>query len=159
VLPADAMEEARKQIAKVIYDGTFKNNTAGDKLASPAGMRSAMDAIGPEKLKLFFTPKQVEELNRLTRLTAYANSEPAWGTVACGGNPGGVLFDSLARTPGLATAGRFAPIIGALKQSQAVNSALQGTVPKAANLTPEEIRMMSGLLSGANFAVGGLLAP
>jgi len=159
VLPADAMEEARKQIAKVIYDGAFKNNTAGDKLASPAGLKNAMDAIGPEKLKLFFTPKQVEELNRITRLTAYANSEPAWGTVARGGNPGGVLFDSLARTPGLATAGRFAPIIGALKQSQAVNSALLGTVPKAANLTPEEVRMMSGLLAGANVAAGGLLAP
>lgn len=159
VLPADAMDEARKQIAKVIYDGTFRNNTAGDKLASPAGLKGAMEAIGPEKLKLFFTPKQVEELNRITRLTAYANSEPAWGTVARGGNPGGVLFDSLARTPGLATVGRFAPIIGALKQSQAVSSALLGTVPKTANLTPEEVRMMSGLLGGANVAAGGLLAP
>lgn len=159
VLPADALDEARKQIAKVIHDGAFKNNTAGDKLASPGGMKGAMDAIGPEKLKLFFSPKQIEELNRITRLTAYANSEPAWGTVARGGNPGGVLFDSLARTPGLATAGRFAPLIGALRQSQAVNSALLGTVPKAANLTPEEVRMMSGLLGGANVAAGGLLAP
>lgn len=159
VLPVDAMEEARKQIAKVIYDGAFKNNTAGDKLASPAGLKTAMDAIGPEKLKLFFTAKQVEELNRITRLTAYANSEPAWGTVARGGNPGGVLFDSLARTPGLASAGRLAPIIGAIRQSRAVNSAVQGSVPKTANLTPEEVRLMYGLLGGATVAAGGLLAP
>ncbi|WP_422016924.1 hypothetical protein [Roseateles sp.] len=158
VLPADAMTEAKRQIAKVIYDGAFKNDAAGDKLASAPGLKNAMQSIGPEKLKVFFSAKEIDELNRLTRITGYANADPAWGTVARGGNPGGVLFDTLARStvPG---AGRFAPLIGTLQQSRRAASALAAAVPQTTNLTPQEVRLVSGLLGSANVVTGGLLAP
>lgn len=164
IMPADDLAEAKKQIARVIYEGAFKGNAAGDKAASPLGLQSAMRKIGTDKLKVFFSEPEIEELNRLTRITAYATTEPAWGTVARGGNPGGVLFGGLARLGGAGTAvGKTLPMIGAGldagSKSFRASAAMNTQVPKTANLTPEEVRMMSGLLGGANVAAGGLLAP
>jgi hypothetical protein len=160
VLPAEAREEAKKQIARVIYEGAFKNNAAGDKMASPAGLQGAMKALGTDRLKVFFSQPELDELNRITRVTAYANSEPAWGTVARGGNPGGVLLGGVARLAGASgAAAKALPIINSLQGSQRAAAAMNTTIPKTANLTPEEIRLVSGLLGTSNVVAGGLLAP
>ena len=160
ILPTDDMAEAKRQIAKVIYEGAFKGNVAGDKLASPAGLQSAMKAIGTDKLKVFFNQAEIDELNRLTRITAYANSEPAWGTVARGGNPGGVLMGGLARLGMAGTAaGRSLPLLNAGRQSLDASAAMNTQVPKRANLSPEEIAALNGLLGIAGVSAGGLLAP
>lgn len=160
VLPEEGMQEAKRQIARVIYDGAFKGNAAGDKMASPAGLQSAMKAIGTDRLKVFFSQPEIDELNRITRVTAYANSEPAWGTVARGGNPGGVLLGGVARLAGAGgAAARALPIINSLQGSQRAAAAMNTAIPKTANLTPEEIRLVSGLLGTSNVVAGGLLAP
>lgn len=160
ILPDDAMQEAKKQIARVIYEGAFKGNASGDKMASPAGLQSAMKSIGTDKLKVFFSQSEIDELNRLTRITSYANTEPAWGTVARGGNPGGVLFGGLAKLSGAGNAmTRATPLIGAGLKSLQASSALNTKIPKQANLTPEEIAKLSGLLGYAGVSTGGLLAP
>lgn len=161
VLPPEAMDEAKKQIARVIYEGAFGKNAAGDKLASPAGIQSAIKSLGTDRLKVFFSQAEIDDLNRVARVTSYANSEPAWGTVARGGNPGGVLLGGVAR---LAGAGGKAlpfitPVANALQGSQRVAAAMNTAVPKSANLTPEEIRLVSGLLGTSNVVSGGLLAP
>lgn len=164
IMPAADMAEAKKQIARVIYEGAFKGNATGDKMASPAGLQSAMRGIGTDKLKVFFNQAEIDELNRITRITAYANTEPAWGTVARGGNPGGVLFGGLARLGGAGTAaGKSLPLIGAGLdaggKSFRASAALNTQVPKTANLSPEEIAKISGLLGITGVAAGGLLAP
>lgn len=164
IMPDQDMEEAKRQIAKVIYEGAFKGNATGDKAASPAGLQSAMKAIGTDKLKVFFSQSEIDELNRITRLTAYANTEPAWGTVARGGNPGGVLFGGIARLGGAGTAvGRSLPMIGAGldagSKSLRASSALNTQVPKAADLTADELAKLSGLLGVVGVGAGGLLAP
>lgn len=161
VLPPEVMDEAKKQIARVIYEGAFKSNATGDKMASPAGLNAAMKSLGTERLKVFFSQQEIDDLNRLARVTSYANTEPAWGTVARGGNPGGVLFGGMAR---LAGAGGKAlpvvtPVLNALQGSQRAAAAMNTTIPKAANLTPEEIRLVSSLLGTSNVVAGGLLAP
>lgn len=168
ILPPEDMAEAKRQIAKVIYKGAFEGNAAGDKLASPAGLQSAMKNIGTDKLKVFFSQPEIDELNRITRITAYANSEPAWGTVARGGNPGGVLFGGLARM-GMAgaAAGRQLPGLGPMLSSgisagrtaSQASAALNASVPKSANLTAEEIATLNGLLGVSSVSAGGLLAP
>ena len=164
LMPADDMAEAKRQIARVIYEGAFKNNATGDKMASPAGLQQAMKNIGTDKLSVFFSPREIEELNRLTRVTAYANTEPAWGTVARGGNPGGVLLGGIARLGGAGAAiGRGMPLIGtgidagvkSVRAAQALNS----TPPKTANLSPKEIADIAGLLGVTGVSAGGLLAP
>ena len=159
-LPSEAMDEAKKQIARVIYEGAFKGNAAGDKMASPAGLQSAMKSIGTDRLKVFFSQAEIDELNRLTRITAFANSEPAWGTVARGGNPGGVLFGGIAKLGGQASNLSAAlPLIGAAKGAMRANSALDTSVPKTANLSPEEVAKLARLMNVGSVVSGGLLAP
>lgn len=164
ILPAEDMAEAKRQIAQVIYRGAFRENVTGDKLAQPPGLQSAMRNIGTDKLKVFFNQAEIDELNRLTRITAYANTEPAWGTVARGGNPGGVLLGGMARLgmAGTAAGGQF-PVLGAItkagRQSLDATAALNTQVPKRANLSPEEIAALNGLLGITSVSSGGLLAP
>lgn len=164
IMPADDMAEAKKQIARVIYEGAFKGNAAGDKAALPAGLQSAMKQIGTDKLKVFFSQAEIDELNRITRITAYANSEPAFGTVARGGNPGGVLLGGVARLGGAGAAvGKALPIIrdvgDAGSKALRASSAMNTQVPKQTNLTPQELAQLSGLLGVTGVAAGGLLAP
>lgn len=164
IMSSDDVAEARRQIARVIYEGAFRGNATGDKAASPAGLQNAMRRIGTDKLKVFFSQSEIDELNRLTRITAYANTEPAAGVVARGGNPGGVLFGGIARLGGAGTAvSRTLPILGAGmdagSRSLRAAAAMNPSVPKAANLTPEEVSKLAGLLGAANVSVGGLLAP
>lgn len=164
IMPADDLAEAKKQIARVIYEGAFKGNVTGDKAASPAGLQQAMKKIGTDKLKVFFSQAEIDELNRITRLTAYANTEPAWGTVARGGNPGGVLLGGIARLGGAGAAvGKSLPLlrdgIDAGSRSLRASAALNTQVPKQTNLTPEEVAAISGLLGVTGVSAGGLLAP
>lgn len=160
LFPQEQMAEAKKQIARAIYDGAFRGNAAGDKAASPAGLQNAMKGIGPERLKVFFSQPEIDELNRLTRITAYANSEPAWGTVARGGNPGGVLLGGIAKLGGAGAAlGRSAPLVGAAQNSLRVGAAMNTAIPKSANLTPEESAALSRLIGLSGVAGGNALAP
>jgi hypothetical protein len=164
IMPADDWAEAKKQIARVIYEGAFKNNATGDKAASPAGLQDAMKRIGTDKLKVFFSQSEIEELNRIARLTAYANTEPAWGTVARGGNPGGVLLGGVARLGGAGAAvGKALPLVrdglDAGARSLRASAAMNTQVPKRTNLTPEEVAAISGLLGVTGVTAGGLLAP
>jgi hypothetical protein len=164
LLPAEGKAEARKQIARVIYDGALPRNVTGDKAVQPAGLQDAMKKIGTDKLKVFFSQAEIDELNRLTRLTAYANTEPAWGTVARGGNPGGVLLGGVARLGGAGAAvGKALPLIRDLGEaggrSLRASAAMNTQVPKTTNLTPQEIAAISGLLGVTGVSAGGLLAP
>lgn len=160
LLPPRKLDEARRQVAAYIQQATFQNNAAGDKLASPAGIQKALKDLGTEKLNALFSPDQVQELKRLARITSYANSEPAWGTVARGGNPGGVLFNSLARTKAIPSAvGQALPLLGPLRQGLDARSILSQRIPSTANLSPEEVRAMSKAMGLLGVSAGGLLAP
>lgn len=160
VLPDDALAEAKRQVAAVIYRGAFKGNAAGDKQVSPAGLQEAIRGIGTDRLKLLFSQQEIDQLQRAARVSAYANSEPAWGTVTRGGNPGGVLLGGMARLAGAGgRAASAAPIIGMAQNAARASSAMDQTIPKAANLTPEEVSRLAGLLNITNVVGGGLLAP
>lgn len=164
ILPAEDLQEAKRQIAQVLYSGAFRNNAAGDKVASPAGLQAAIKNIGTEKLRVFFNQSEIDEINRLARITAYANSEPAWATVAKGGNPGGVLLGGLARLGMAGTAaGRQLPLLGAGlsagKQGLDAAAALNTQIPKRANLTPQEIAALNSFMGLTSVGAGGLLAP
>lgn len=160
VLPSEALDEARKQISAVILKGAFGNNAAGDKLARPDGLQSALKAIGQDKLKVFFSPDELSELNRLVRVTTYANQEPAWSAVSKGSNVGGALTNQLGSLAGLGRGlSMSAPVLGAITNAGRVSGALSNAVPKTANLTPQEIARMHQLLTAGSVGVGGLLAP
>lgn len=159
-LPSEMVDEAKKQIANVIYEGAFKANAAGDKIASPAGLQQAMKSIGTDKLKVFFSQAEIDKLNRLTRITAYANSEPAWGTVARGGNPGGVLLGGVAKLAGAGGAlSQALPLVGTAQNAVRASSAMNTAIPKSANLSPDEIASLARLLNIAGVGAGALSTP
>lgn len=160
VLPGEAMQEAKKQISAVILKGAFGNNAAGDKLARPDGLQSAIKRIGQDKLKIFFSEPEIAELNRLVRVTTYSNQEPAWSAVSKGSNIGGALTNQIGQLSGFGrTMSLTAPVLGALTSSRQVSNALSNAVPKQANLTAAEIAKLNGLLSAGSVGAGGLLAP
>lgn len=160
MLPPRLQDEARKQVAAYIQQATFQNNATGDKMASAAGIQKVLKELGTEKLGAFFDAGQLEELKRLARVTAYANTEPAWGTVARGGNPGGVLFGSLARAGAVPRAvSQAVPLLGPLQQGLEARSLLSQSVPKTANLTPKEIGLLAKSMGLLSVGSGGLLAP
>lgn len=160
MLPPRLQDEARRQVAAYIQTGTFQSNATGDKLASAAGIQKVLKELGTEKLGVFFDAKQLEEVKRLARVTAYSNTEPAWGTVARGGNPGGVLFGSLARAGAVPRAiAQAVPVLGPVQQGLEARSLLSQTVPKTANLTPQEVSLLSKSMGLLSVGSGGLLAP
>jgi len=160
LLPPRQRDEARRQVAAYIQQATFQNNATGDKLASPAGIQKVLKELGSEKLGAFFDEGQLHELKRLARITAYANTEPAWGTVARGGNPGGVLFGSLSRVGAIPNAvSQALPLIGPLRQGLDARAALRQNIPAQANLTPEQVRLLSKSMGLLGVTGGGLLAP
>ena len=130
-------------------------------MVSPAGLQSAMRQIGTDRLKVFFSDAEIDQLNRLTRISAYANTEPAWGTVARGGNPGGVLLGGIANLAGAGgrTLAAATPLVGTGMRLSQARSALDTSVPKKANLSPEELAKLSSLLGIGSVVSGGLLAP
>jgi hypothetical protein len=161
LLPPRQLDEARRQVAAYIQQATFQNNAAGDKMASPAGIQKALKTLGTEKLNALFSKPQVEELKRLARITAFANSEPAWGTVARGSNPGGVLFNSLVRGGGPVgqSVTRVLPLLSSVQQGLDARAILSQRIPSAANLTPQEVGLLSKAVGLSGVAAGGLLAP
>jgi hypothetical protein len=160
ILPEEQIKEARRQIGEDLMRGAFRGNAAGDKGIQTAGLQERMRALGTDKLKAFFSQQELDELQRITRISAYVGQEPAFSTVAKGGNPGGVLLGSLSRLGGMPSAlGQALPLLGPLKQSVDVRRAMNTAIPKTANLTAEEIAAVSGLLGGTSVVSGGLLAP
>jgi len=161
VLPDDAVEEARKQIAAVLQRAALGEQAgAGGKGIAPAKFAQELRKIGTDRLKVFFSAKEIEELNRLSRLAGYTGTDPAWSTVQRGGNPGGTLFTSLARLPGMA--GRVsmaAPIIGDFRQASAADDALRAAIPMSADLTAQQQAQIARLLGLPGAAVGIGLAP
>ena len=147
-----AFGEARSQIGAYLQRKAFGENPAGDAKFNPAQYAKALRELGDAKLSAFFSPEEVAQITRLGRVGAYVESIPAGRMPNTSGNWGAIT--SLAgKIPGVPTSIALA---GALKNSvgnqMAAGNALSGQIP--AKLSPEEIRLMSQLLSGGSLASG-----
>jgi hypothetical protein len=147
----EAYDEARNQLGAVLQRAAFGENPAGDKMFRPESFQKALRNLGTEKLKAFFSPEEIAQMQTLSRVGAYINATPQAAPVL--GNPNMVWAGPLlskvaplnALTSVLAAAGRAAA------QGGQVTNALAAQVPsKAAALTPEQIRqaLMARSLGG-----------
>lgn len=160
LLPPEAKEEARRQIASTLKLAAFGEDGAGDKAVRAESFKKMLRGLGTDKLSAFFNPKEVEQLQRLSRISAYIGSEPAAASVSKGSNIGGALFNQLGRLPAFSGAMSTVQALSRpFVQGTQAAQAMRATVPKTANLTPQEIALASGLLNASSFAAGGLLAP
>lgn len=93
-------QAARARIGDELLRAAFGNNTAGDKIFTPERFATALRMIGPEKLRVFFSPAEVEQLGQISRVGAYINSVPTAAAVNYS-NTAGALFSILGRVPGV----------------------------------------------------------
>lgn len=154
----EAAAEAKKQVASVLERAAFGENAAGDKIFSPERFARALRNIGTEKLKAFYTPQEIEQFSRISRVGTYINSTPTAAPVSTS-NSGVPVVNALMKvTPKASTASAIlAPVLNSVKNTRAVNDALSNVGPvSSANITPEQARILARLLSSSSVA-GGVL--
>lgn len=156
---ASAFDEAKRQIGETLKQAAFGENTAGDKLFTPDRYAKALRELGPDKLKAFFSPEEVEKLSTIGRVGSYINATPTAAPVNTS-NTAGAAMNLLSRLPGIpAGAALVNAARNTINNQGAVRRGLSGKVPESkSDLTPEQISYMVKLLSGGGLAAGGMAA-
>lgn len=72
----EAYNLARSQVGDYLQTAAFGVNPAGDAPFHAAAFTKAINNLGTEKIKAFFTPDEVMEMKRLGRVGAYIHSIP-----------------------------------------------------------------------------------
>lgn len=151
-----AFDEAKTQIGAYLQRQAFGENVAGDKALAPERFSKALRTIGTEKLRAFYSPDEIKQLQRVARIGAYMESPPYASRPNTSGNFGAIT-GLASRIPGMPVS---AAIVGALRNSVgnqlAVNKALTGK--PTAQLTPEQARYAAQLLGIGGMASGGAVA-
>jgi hypothetical protein len=162
----EVWQQARAQVADYLKRAAFGENLTGDKLVAPERLARTLQAIGPEKLKVFFTPDELVRLNLAAKVAADINTVPAGArnAVNYSNTAAGVfnLLQRLADAPGVRQipgVRSLANQAGEIVNERAVNSALQApqlaTKPPA-ELSPEALRALQRLFAPAAVAGGAL---
>lgn len=122
-----------------------------------------VDRIGQDKLKLLFTPAEVEGINRLVRVGSVMNFNPRSVTINRSGTSQAIL-DLMQRAQGVPFVNRLvaAPVMSAVQQNQAYNAANAGLSGLPGGLLTDRLRAQlaeqGGLLGAAAAApLPGLL--
>ena len=159
-LPGEQREAVRQQVAKRVYEIAFRGNASGDEAVKPKSFQTGLNQIGMEKLRAFFSEPEIEQMQRLVRVAAYINVDPAGATVSRGSNIGGAMFNQLLQVPGLRGAGAVAQAaVQPASRAMAVRSAMNQSIPMRPNLTSEQEADLARLLSFGGIGLGGALAP
>lgn len=144
----EAYAAARAQVGAYLQRKAFGENMAGDKPVSPERFAAALRELGTGKLSAFFSPDEISSMQRLARIGSYMDSVPQGSKPNTSGNWGAIMT----RLPGMP---QSMAVVDALRSGVSnqlnVNRAL--AAKPSPELTPEQIRQLSQILS-----VGGLAA-
>lgn len=165
----DALNQAKSQVGDYLGRAAFGENTSGDKLFSPERFAKGLRDIGTDKLNIFYTPAEVNQLKTLSRVGSYINSTPSSAPVNSS-NTGGMLANILMggaklipgakSVIGLAQAGK-----AAFDNKAAVAASVGATVPTISPAASEETKRLlaqllaSGAFSGSAVAAGATQGP
>lgn len=152
-LPEAAKAEAKRQFGAALERAAFGQNVAGDAGFSADGFSRFLSQPGMrQKLAAFFSPAEMETLDRLRRVGAYRGSFPADSTVNTS-NTAAALANLLTRIPGLPTSlGLLKAAGNAVANQNAVRASMAAVPPRAsAALSPSQEAALAEAL--------GLLAP
>lgn len=142
-----AFDEARAQIGNELSRAAFGANAGGDQIFSPQRYAEALRRIGTQKLGAFYTPDEVEQIQRLGRVGAYINSQPA-GAPVNNSNTAGAIASMLGGvTSKLPIVSPLGDALKAYGNRQFVQDALNPSLSRAApKMTPEEAALASRLM-------------
>lgn len=155
-----AFQEARAQIADQLRRAAYGENLAGDGPFAPARYMATVRQLGPDKLKAFFSPDEVQDIMTVGRVGAYIKQAPASAPVSTSNSNAGVV-NVLTQLPGLRQLSAVANNVARPIQNRAdVRNALAAQVPVGqAPLTEGQKNwlayIMSGGAGGAGFFAGG----
>ena len=149
----EAYSAARTQLGAYLNRKAFGENQAGDKAFSPERFSAAMREIGDAKLSAFFSPNEVAQMKRVSRIGAYMDAVPYASKPNTSGNWAAIMsrFPGMPQTLAVANAVKT----GASNQLN-VNRAL--TAQPGAELSPEQIRYASQLLGLTALSAGSASA-
>ncbi len=159
-----SLGQARAQVLRYLQRAAFGENPAGDKVFAPERYTKALQALGPQKLRLFFSPDEAVRLNLAGKVAAEINSAPAGAEFALNrsGTAAGVfnLFQRLAEAPGVRQIPGVRSIsnqIGEIANERAIGAALAPTsaaTKQPTQLSPEAVRALQRLFAPAAVAFG-----
>lgn len=152
----DAYYVARQQIGNEISRGAFGTNVTGDKLFSPDRYAETLRKIGSSKMGAFFSPAEIDTINRVGRVGAYINSFPSASPVNTS-NTAAAVATMMGRIP---DAIESVPVPGSrllgnlvrastkgIEERQFVDQALRPDVKSLGKkLTPQEAELAAKLL-------------
>jgi hypothetical protein len=132
-LPPAAKDEARRQFGSALEAAAFGQNVAGDAGFAPERFARFLAQPGMrQKLGVFFSPAEMETLDRVARVGAYRGSFPAESTVNTS-NTAAALASLLMKIPGLP---QSLNLLNAAKNAVANQAAVRASVaavpPRAA---------------------------
>jgi hypothetical protein len=144
----EAYKQAREQIGQKLKDAAFGANAAGDKAFAAESYVKAVNALGTDKLKAFFSADEIERIHRLGRIGAYMNSFPNAAPVNTSGN-WGAITELAGKIPGMSQAanaalGVYKSVVGGAKNQIDMNRALTAKLPP--KLDPETVKRVSKYL-------------
>lgn len=147
-----AFSEARFQVGAYLQRQALGENLAGDKPVRPEMYAKALREIGEGKLGAFFSPQEIQSMQRQARIAAYVDSVPNASRPNTSGN-WQAITNVAQKLPGLPTT---LALGGAMKSAVTnqldASRALSGKLPT--NPTPEEIAFISKVLGGGAVATG-----
>jgi len=149
-----AFSEARAQIGAYLQRKAFGENPAGDAKFNPAQYATALRELGDGKLSAFFTREEIKQLQTIGRAGAFIESIPAGRMPNTSGN-WGAISDLLGRIPGIPAGVAVGKALasGVGKQVD-ISRSLAAEIP--GKLTPEQVRILSQLLSQGALASGAV---
>jgi hypothetical protein len=160
-LPAEAKAEARRQFGAAIGDAAFGQNVAGDAAFSPERFSRFLTRPGMrQKLAAFFSPAEMETLDRVQRVGAYRSSFPADSTVNTS-NTAAAVVNLLAKIPGIPSVfGLVSAAKNAAANHVAVRSSIAALPPRVASkLSPSQEAALAEALGLVTPAGSVTLAP
>ena len=152
-LPGAAKGEARRQFGVALERAAFGQNVAGDVAFAPERFARFLSQPGMrQKLSVFFSPAEMETLDRVARVGSYRGSFPADSTVNTS-NTAAAVVNLLSRIPGLPQSlGLLKAAGNAVANQRAVRASMAAIPPRtAANLSASQEAALADAM--------GLLAP
>lgn len=154
-----AYNQAKAQIGAELRKAAFGQNVAGDKSFSVERYMQKLRDMGTDKLSSFYSPKEIEQLERLARVAAYINQFPNAAPVQTSGNFG-VLMNIAGKIPGISQAASLGKAAKtAITNDKTVSDALKAEIPKEVpKLSAGDVEAISKLLRLTGVGVGASAA-
>lgn len=163
----EALAQARAQVAAHLRNAAFGQNPSGDKAFTADRYLQTLNAIGRQKLAVFFSPAEIMRLNLAGKVASDINSIPAgakYGTNTSG--TGAAVMNLLSQLSGKTlekipvigqAAGLIADKAGAMRTQGQINQALSPQTAQAMSEPPPEVMRALQLLFAPGSVAGGVL--